>query len=109
MTARNQHELWVDVVERRKADFLKLKVSIDLHVDSMERFRAAMDDLSRRYSSKTGTRFFLTKVAPYMEHIQSFSTALNSISQGLPFGSLVWGGLQVVLEVRRYPPSRDNR
>ncbi|KAF7676169.1 hypothetical protein GT037_005674 [Alternaria burnsii] len=62
--------------------------------DSLQR---VLQDLTTQYSRKPLSKC-LAKLQPTLEHVKSFSGALNSICQVQDATTLTWGALQVMIE-----------
>lgn len=61
-------------------------------------FQLAMQTMAVDYASK-GLPKFLSKLYPKLEHIKSLQAAVSSMTQANMVSTLVWGALQIFLEV----------
>jgi len=65
----------------------------------MEEFQEFMNNIVQKHSQKLLSRG-LQKVSGTLNHVKSFSAALSSFSQIDMAGLIVWGSLQIIIEVR---------
>jgi hypothetical protein len=66
---------------------------------NFDSFQIALQHLTRQYSRKRVSQY-LQKLTPSLEHVRSFSGALNSVAQVQDATNLTWGALQIVIEAR---------
>ena len=68
---------------------------------NFETFQSALADLCRQYERR-GVSRFITRLEPSFRHVRSFANAISSAAQVESGASLIWGGMQLVIEVHMY-------
>ncbi|KAL6695296.1 hypothetical protein J3F84DRAFT_408260 [Trichoderma pleuroticola] len=92
------HSIWAKALEKKRPALEHAKISLALDITSLERFEAALDNLTAKYAEKTGVRAVKDVLAPQLEHLVSFSEAVTSAAQVAPYGGAIWGGLLLMIE-----------
>lgn len=93
------NSIWAKALEKKRPALEHAKISLALDITSLERFEAALDNLTAKYAEKTGVKAVKDVLAPQLEHLVSFSEAVTSAAQVAPYGGAVWGGLLLMIEV----------
>lgn len=89
------NSIWAKALEKKRPALEHAKISLDLDITSVERFEAALDNLTAKYSEKTGVKAVKDVLAPHLEHLVSFSEAVTSAAQVAPYGTTVGGALPI--------------
>lgn len=93
-------ELWEKLVLEKTHKFQYENCDTFTKIPDFEVFRRSLIDLSMSYS-RTKVPSLIQKLLTSIKHLQSFSAAITSSTQGSWAASLVWGGTQAVIVVRR--------
>jgi hypothetical protein len=91
---------WAEILERKKDALSKAKIPTSMETQDFDQFEKFLERLCTQYTSKGASKFVRERLAPSFEHVKSFAAAINSATQSMLYASVIWGGLQVVLEVR---------
>ena len=93
----NQH--WRKLVTENKARFEAENGATLVDLPDFVAFESALEIMYAKYSAKPVSTVVREKLAPHFDHIRSFERAISASSQSADAASLIWGGLQMVLEV----------
>ncbi|KAH9214614.1 hypothetical protein DL95DRAFT_523757 [Leptodontidium sp. 2 PMI_412] len=89
-------ELWEKLVLEKTHKFQYENCDTFTKIPDFEVFRRSLIDLSMSYS-RTKVPSLIQKLLTSIKHLQSFSAAITSSTQGSWAASLVWGGTQAVI------------
>jgi hypothetical protein len=89
---------WREAFEKRRAD-LQSACPVAFQAATWDQFR---ENLNNRivFRKMTSVQRWAVKCAPTLENVKSFSNTLNSFAQSQMIGNIVWGALQLLIEVR---------
>jgi hypothetical protein len=90
-------DLWTELYQERRR-LLEREYKTNVPSLDFDGFEKALNRLCNKYTS-TGLSRLLRILHPTLNHVRSFSGAINSAAQNNMVASLVWSGLQVFIEV----------
>ncbi|KAI0855114.1 hypothetical protein F4860DRAFT_521970 [Xylaria cubensis] len=93
---RQQTDEWRQLLEKSHAEFLASELS-DFKLVDFAQFARYLQDLSHQYERRGWSRF-INRFQDRLEHIRSFEKAVTAMSQINDISSLLWGGIQILLE-----------
>lgn len=88
---------WGELFDSKQKE-IQQECRIDFQASDVPQFQRFLHDLTVKYSQKRFSRC-LTRLSGSLEHVKSFTQAIMSFAQASDLGSLIWGSLQVVIEV----------
>lgn len=97
---QEEEQVWLTLFEEKRRFLEAESGNISVKVSDFEQFQTASSSLSKRYAQRALPRLLL-RLYPTLSHITSFTKAISSCAQSNTIATLIWGGLQATLEVRR--------
>jgi hypothetical protein len=95
-------DIWDEVVKKQAAILKNTESRNFGHlvlVKDFKEFEASLTHICNKYAQKNVSKFISDKLAPHFDHIKSFTSAVSSSAQANVCAMLLWGALQVVIEV----------
>lgn len=90
---------WGAAAAKLKKGLEQERCEFRLDVNDFESFRAALDDLFKRYVRKNVSRIVIDRIGPHFDHLRSFERAISVGAQNNEVASLIWRGAQAIIEV----------
>jgi len=93
-----QKQLWQQSLEEKKGRIIGKKNAEMIATLDYDTFQKRLPQLLENYSKKKVTKF-LQCLDPAVEGLKVFTAAISSMTQANSVGTLLWGSLQLLLEV----------
>lgn len=98
MSSRQIEEAeWRKLLEEKQRQF-QTGAQDMLHMLDLNDFTRYLDSITMRYQRRGWNRF-IDRFKGSLEHIKSFERAISAMSQTQDAASLIWGSIQMVIEV----------
>lgn len=89
---------WSQILERKVQALSKANITLPQNTRDYDTFQAYVTQLHSDFASKRVAKFVNERLAPHLDHVRSFTHAINSATQSVDYAPFIWAGLQAVIE-----------
>jgi hypothetical protein len=98
---------WGSILNKKKERLQAEKSLKFVDIADFATFEATLARMYDDYANKKIAKFVNEKLSPHFEHIRSFERAIAASTQCSMYSTLIWGGLQMVIEVFSIAPTYE--